>query len=384
MQIAQWLNASTTPIDNYFNLLAEAILHGKIYLSNPPTTHDLTFYQGNWYVSFPPFPAILMLPFIAIWGVRGFNTVTFSLILAASTSVLVFLIMHRLLRRGWITLSYRGMTWLVALFSFGTVAWWLATTSRSALFSQTCTVFFCALSFWLALQESPPWSVGLSLTAAILCRPNVFLLFPALIAITIQIKLAQGIGKWKQILKWGIISGIPIFLGAVFLLSYNYLRFGNFFDFGYQTLNGSEMIVERAQEYGIFNFHFIPENLKVMFLAFPWHLITQCKYFLPRGNGMSIFFTTPAMIYLFRRFKVSWWIGGCWCSIILSILLLSMYHNTGAMQYGYRYVMDFIIPIIMIIALNAGKKISIPLKALIVISILVNYYGLLSWYHSPC
>jgi hypothetical protein len=99
---------------------------------------------------------------------------------------------------------------------------------------------------------------------------------------------------------------------------------------------------------------------------------------------MNIFFTTPAIIYLFRKFKVSWWTGGCWFAIILSTTLLSMYHNVGAIQYSYRYLMDFIIPIMMIIAFNAGKKVSFPLKILIVISIIINYYGIISWYHSPC
>ena len=384
MQLAQWLHATETPINNYFNLLAEAFLHGKLFLTNPPSTYDLTLYQGKWFVPFPPFPAFLMLPFIAIWGVQAFNTVTFSIILGACTNVIVFLILHQLLKLGWIQLSKRGILWLVALFSFGTVFWWLASLSQVSFFSQTCTVLFSALAFWFALKKFPPWLVGLTLTAAILARPNVFLLWPALIAITIQLDQDHGKNDWKRILEWGIFSGIPLVLGAAFLLYYNYLRFGNFLDFGYQTVNGWEWLVDRAREYGIFNPHFIPYNLYYMFLAFSYRLITQCSYYLPRGNGMNLFFTTPAIIYLFRKFKVSWWTGGCWFAIILSTTLLSMYHNVGAIQYSYRYLMDFIIPIMMIIAFNAGKKVSFPLKILIVISIIINYYGIISWYHSPC
>jgi hypothetical protein len=325
-----------------------------------------------------------MLPFIAIWGVQAFNVVTFSLILGASTNVIVFLILHQLLNLRWIQLSYRGILWLVALFSFGTVSWWLATISQVAYFSQTCTVIFCALAFWFALKKFPAWLVGLTLTAAILARPNVLLLWPALVAICMQMNQEEGKNNWKHILRWGIFSGIPLILGVAFLLYYNYLRFGNFLDFGYQTVNSSEWTVNRAKEYGIFSPHFIPYNLYHIFIAFSYRLIVQCSYYLPRGNGMNIFFTTPAIVYLFRKFKVSWWTGGCWCAIISSIALLAMYHTIGNLQYGYRYMMDFIIPIMMIIAFTAGKKVSFPLKILIVISIIINYYGIISWYQSPC
>ena len=51
-----------TPDVAYFNILADAFLHGRTYLVAPPATHDLTAFQGRWYVPFPPLPALLMLP----------------------------------------------------------------------------------------------------------------------------------------------------------------------------------------------------------------------------------------------------------------------------------------------------------------------------------
>ena len=99
---------------------------------------------------------------------------------------------------------------------------------------------------------------------------------------------------------------------------------------------------------------------------------------------MSILMTTPASLYILRKFKISWWMGGCWVSILLSIVLLALYSNNGANQYGYRYLMDFIVPVIMIIAYNAGEKISGLLKTLIIASMIINYYGTISWFRSPC
>ncbi len=61
-----------------------------------------------------------------------------------------------------------------------------------------------------------------------------------------------------------------------------------------------------------------------------------------------------------------------------------MYHNMGATQISYRYVMDFIVPVIMLVAFTAGEKISLPLKILILLSVAISYYGIISWYKGPC
>ena len=120
-----------------------------------------------------------------------------------------------------------------------------------------------------------------------------------------------------------------------------------------------------------------------MFLALP-ELSHQCEFYLPRGDGMSILATTPALLYVLRRFKISWWTVGCWVAILLSIILLALYSNNGANQYGYRYIMDFIFPVIMIIASNVGEEVSGFLKTLIIASFVINYYGTISWFRSPC
>jgi hypothetical protein len=48
-----------TPNDAYFHLLADAFLHGRLNLVEPPDTEDLTLFQGQWYLAYPPLPACL-------------------------------------------------------------------------------------------------------------------------------------------------------------------------------------------------------------------------------------------------------------------------------------------------------------------------------------
>jgi len=384
LQFAQWFDRWNTPSYDYFNFLAASFLHGKMFLINPPATGDLVFFNGQWFLPAPSFPAILMLPFIAVLGIQGFNTATFSLALAATTAVIVYLILLRMIQSGWIKFSHSGAIWLTALFSFGTMYWFLSIDSRVWFISQVVTVLFSGLAFLSVLRKWSPWIIGICLAAAILCRPDVFVLWPALFAIAIQVELnSQGKINWRKIIKWGVQSAIPVIIGVGLLLFFNYLRFGNFLDFEYGNLQGGPWVLKNVQEYGLFSPHFMAYNLHWMFLA-PPPLSAECGYYLTRGWGMSMLVTTPAIIYVFRRFKISWWTCGCWSSILLSIFVLSMYSNNGALQYGFRYMLDFTIPMIMLIAYNAGERISAPLKTLIIASIFINYYGTLSWFRGPC
>jgi hypothetical protein len=383
-QLAHWLDIVITPRESFWHLLADSFLKGRLYLPNPPSDQDLVFYNGHWYIPIPPLPAFIMLPLVAVFGVKAINTTIVSLFLAATTAMLVFLILDEMRRLDWIKLPLSGQLWLVALFSFGTVHLWLSVVSRVWYFSQVCAVFFAALAFLSALKRAPAWLTGLCLGLALLARPNLFTLWPALLAIAIQLQITQG-GQfnWKKSFSWALFSSLPVVAAVGFLLYYNYLRFGNFLDFGYTAISSGGTVVSDARQFGVFSLHFIQNNIQTMFLSLP-ELDAQCNYFLPRGHGISMLAATPAVIYLLRRLKISWWTVGCWVTIILSMALLMTYHNDGSIQYAYRYIADFIIPAIMLIALNAGEKVSWPLKLLILISMVMNYFGTVSWFFSKC
>jgi hypothetical protein len=95
----------------------------------------------------------------------------------------------------------------------------------------------------------------------------------------------------------------------------------------------------------------------------------------PSGVGMSIFITTPSLIYLFHKYQKQWWIIGAWVTIFFNILLLSLYHTTGAYQFGYRYILDMLIPLILMVATGMSKKIPWHFVVLVLVSIAINLYG---------
>jgi peptidoglycan/LPS O-acetylase OafA/YrhL len=118
-----------------------------------------------------------------------------------------------------------------------------------------------------------------------------------------------------------------------------------------------------------------------MFLKFP-HIVlaSDCFYFSVTREGMVFFATTPAIIYIFRRIKYNWWTVGTWTSIILSVSLLFFYHNTGSWQMGYRFLLDFLLPVLLLMGLGIGKRPSWILIALVILSIIINVAGIYWWF----
>jgi len=285
------------------------------------------------------------------------------------------MIFDQLSRLGWIKIAKTGILWLVALFALGTPHWWVGMDGRYWYVSQIVTVTFVALAVLLALDSRSPWLVGLCLGMAICSRPNVIVTWPFLFAIAMQIlKDRDKKIQPRPLVNWAIKSMIPIGLSVIGLLVYNYLRFHNIFDFGYATINGDANLVEAIHKYGMFGVHYIPKNLYVMFLKLP-DILHDKPYLAPSINGISLFVTTPAFLYLIRRYEKKPWIIGAWMSVILSLILLAMYHNTGTAQFGYRYILDLIVPLMMLMAVTIKEKIPRLLLLLILLSIVFNEYG---------
>jgi hypothetical protein len=170
---------------------------------------------------------------------------------------------------------------------------------------------------------------------------------------------------------------IPICASIFGLLFYNYLRFGDFLDFGYATMNVGENIAV-LQTYGQFNISFMKRNFYYMFLSLPKVSKSCLGRLVPDPEGISIFVTTPALFYLVKSFRKSFLVIGAWISIVLQVILLLM-HTGSAWEFGYRYVMDFFIPMLVLLAVTSGPRISKLMRILIGCGIIVNFYGVL-WY----
>lgn len=371
-----WTGAANQSRYSYWNHLAEAFLQGRLYLENPPQTHDLTSYNGRWYVPMPPAPAIMMMPLAYLIGGESINTSDFSIAFSAVNAVLVFLILEQLIRHKWLRLSWTGVFLLVVLFEFGTPHLWVGVRGRAWFVSQIVTVTFLALAVLGSLKSWSPWWVGTCIGLAIAARPNGIMTWPFAFALAMQIlKERSGSINLRQMLGWSVRSALPIGVAVASLLLYNQARFGNAFDFGYVTISGDPTIVANAQTYGVFSPHYIPANLKAMFLYIPAIQPGGRWPILPSATGMSLFLTTPPLLYLLHRYERQWWILGAWASVFLNFLLLVLYHNTGAHQFGYRYILDTIVPLMALLAVALESKIPWHFIGLLLFSIAFNIYG---------
>ena len=357
----------------YFNDLAQSFLHGHLDVS-PPVTGDLTLFQGKWYVPFPPLPTLLLLPWVLFVGLQGTNVALFLVLMGALNVSLACLLLDGLSRRGWSRLDPSSNLWLTALFGVGCVHWYMTTIGTVWFISQVCTLTFLLLAAWLAVVQDGALMPGLALALAMLGRPNVAFMFPLLIGIQLQRRPAA----WKETLRWGSLCALPPMIASCLLLDYNLIRFGNPLDFGYLHESVQDSLAPLLQQYGQFNLHYLRRNLQIMFLGLPEWDPGIGKLF-PTNNGISLLLTTPALIYLVRPWwkseKRSWLAAGAWAALILLIIPLVTYYNTGFAQFGYRFSLDFMTPVLVLLALAAEGRVSWKLRFLIAVGILVNAWG---------
>jgi len=366
---------------SYFDHLAGAFLKGQLHLADPPGHSDLTLHDGRWYVPFPPLAAVLMLPWVAAFGVEGTNTVAFSILWGAINVTLVWLILDALTRCRWIQLSSRGRCWLVLLFALGCVHWQVATEGSVWFLSQTCTVLFVALGVWAAVKTRSPWLPAIALAIALWGRPNVIFTWPLLVGIIAQ-RLHDRAGHVdrRRLLAWAWRSAVPLGVSIAGLAAYNYARFDNPFDFGYAKQNVSaEVRGDLAR--GQFHPYHVPRNLHTLLFGGPrWN--TDEILPVPDDRGMGVLLTTPALFYLVRvwRRRREPFVGGAWLATGLLLIPILLYYNTGWRQFGYRFSLDFMIPLIVLLAVAAGRRVTWPMRSLILLGVLINAWGVVWWY----
>jgi hypothetical protein len=182
-----------------------------------------------------------------------------------------------------------------------------------------------------------PVLVGLLVGASALCRQLTFFAFPFFLFRLIQLKPPR--------LRGGIRTAL-FFVGGLSLpvlgyLAFNYARFGNPLDGGYSHLYLQSPGLEKYNQFGLFDLHYLPENLYTFLFAAPL-LSAEFPYLAPELTGQALIFTSPFLFYAFRsgfknrEHRIVW---GCTLLILVPQLL---YFNNGFAQFGYRFALDFV------------------------------------------
>ena len=149
---------------DYFVRLADAFLHGHVYLTDHPSwLSELIPRDGVYYVPYPPMPAILLMPLVAIFG-TSFPQQVASCLFAGLGVGLAWVMLGRL------GLDSRVRALLTAVFAFGTTLWYTAETGTAWYISHSVAIMFATAAIVLALDRRWPWLCGVLLGCATLAR----------------------------------------------------------------------------------------------------------------------------------------------------------------------------------------------------------------------
>ena len=173
-------------------------------------------------------------------------------------------------------------------------------------------------------------------------------------------------------------------------LGYNTIRFGDPFDTGldevyngYGGIQYSFYLKEfpDATRFGMLDVRNIPLHLYTIFLMPPefhpgrWGLpIPQ-----PSPYGMSLLLASPAFIYAaFVKGNHALRLGS-WLAIGLVSIPTLLYYSQGWVQFGYRYMLDYMPFLLMLTALgfehNQSRRSTIIKVLLVAIAVVAGLWG---------
>jgi hypothetical protein len=357
----------------HFVYLADAFNHGNLVLeARPPEweENDWTEYEGEWSVSFPPAPAILMMPFVAISG-KSFNDVIFTLILGAFNAALFFELVPRVGNHltEKIDVSKPTQIFITIGFAFGTIHWWLSSFGQVWFTAQIVATTFLLLALLETFGQQRPFGVGLWLSLAALARPPILLALPVFAWLLLPKNPARK-------LAWGLI---PLAVVGIGMGVYNFVRYNNPLELGYQYMQLEYLLAKRIEATGSFNLIYLPENLHNAFWKMP-EFRNTCPYVVMDGWGLSMLFSTPLLLLIilapWREKAVYTMATGALLVAIPSFL----YYNTGYLQAGYRYALDFL-PMLFVPLIAATRgRLNWKTACLVALSVAMGFLSLLNFY----
>jgi hypothetical protein len=422
---------------NHFVWQADAFLQGRVAIEYP--LPENAFFQdvlelydavgnptGYALLPFPPMPAIVLLPFVAIWGLAT-DQQTVSVLLAAADVGLCWWMLGRL-----------GISVLVRLavtifFGFGTVFWYAAQLGTTWFFAHVVAIGFGLLAVGVAIGADPgsvepdeTWSaeadtgwrepgadradIGLldrrQVLAGFLLGLAATARLPIVLGAPFLILVGGGRSVWRRTLSAAVGGIVPVAL----LLAYNLATSGSLLHAAYEDLYRRE-----ANGYPQLGYHpdwaiedprYLPGNTALMLLSTPivspasdpsslgssYDFCTEpgatrglfdedCPIAVPRDTGMSILLTSPAYLLalpaVVRGFRRSRLVTGATLAVLAIAIVNLMHFSQGWVQFGYRFSNDFVFFALPLVALGIGRRLGLMAALLIGASLAVNLWGVI-------
>jgi hypothetical protein len=357
----------------YFNYLADAFLHGQLYLRFiPKDTLDLVYYNNHYFLYWPPFPAILLMPFVKLFGV-GISDIFITLVIAAINVGLTASILRTQEFQNIAPLDPFKIIFISLFFAFGTVHLFIVFRGEAWYTSQLVAYLCAALAYYWALIIRGRMAfllVGISIACAMLTRLHLLAL-GLWVGYLLFTKYKDR--SWKWLLSASLIGIFPVLLGLGLYMLYNYARFGHPFEVGitYHLMN--KFFKEVYNTYGSFNLHYVAINFYYQYIYYPFPLSEVSLM------GGSLFLLSPLFFGVFFAFRKPVWRHALMLTITILVTSVPIFllMGTGWPQFGPRYTLDFTLPLLLLTAMGIQKWSNILIYILSLVSIIHYFVGVI-------
>jgi hypothetical protein len=339
--------------------------------------------DDRWYVSFPSFPSVVMLPFVAVNGWQ-FNDTSFGVLIGAAAIALFYALCRRLALLGESARTGSEDVVLALTLGFGTLFFSCAIRGEVWFFAEVLGVLLTVLYLLAAVRGRQPVLAGVFWSMATLTRTPLF--FTALFFV-LEVVCPGPLdrrGQLREVLRAPAptlrrlgafaLAAAPLGLLAAW---YNWTRFGSPTDFGHRFLYNNR-VNQDIDTHGLFSFTYLPRNLEAAFLKLP--AIQLHPFHLSYDpNGLSLFLTMPFLVLLFvprLRPRLHW---PLWLTLAATALPGFLYQNTGYMQFGFRFSLDYTPYLVLLLAVGGWSFRARGVQLLLALGFLVNFWGALAF-----
>ena len=238
------------------------------------------------------------------------------------------------------------------------------------VFSACCCYFFLLLAIRETFTKQRLIIIGLLLGASYWSRPAAIFAFPFFLLYLNDKFLPINKKSIYNLISFGLSISFFVFLNSL----YDFLRFSNINPVSpYWNALVSQKSLNLKD--GLLSIRHIPSQLNAMFLSFPLFQ-REWPYVIPSLYSLSILFTSPAIILIFKA-KKSILTVSLWSAIIPIFFVISLWKFSGYSQFGFRYAQDFMPFALILVALGIGQKPKFFAYLLVFLSIIINLWGII-------
>jgi hypothetical protein len=360
----------------YFNYLADAFLHGQTHLRlvPPASVHDLAVYGGRLYLYWPPFPAVVLLPFVAAFGLAVDQTFI-AIVIGAVDVGIAFWLLGRLPVRP----AVRNL--LAVFVGAGTALWYAASLGSTWYLAHVVAVGLTLAAVGLALDGEAreagrrtgaprPFLDARQVAAGVLLGLAATSRLPVLFGLPFFLFVGGG-GGW---LRRGASAGVGAAIPVLGLVAYTLAATGEPFNPVYEALYRYEVVAYPDLGYNgawaLQDLRYVPQNLALMLAALPevmppcgpgvpreaWST-AGCSWLVPDQRGTSLLLTSPAWLLVLPALRSlgDRRVAGALVATGAIALVNLMHFSQGWVQFGYRFSLDFVPFLLVALALGTER-----------------------------